>query len=175
MNYTVRHSIKIILLNETDELLLMHIDDPQTKGVGEDYKGPFWTMIGGQIEPGETVLEASARELFEETGISGKDINFGPIVWFGEYDLILYGTPTHIKQQFIVARTKQKTPSLANLTQAEAKIVKQLAYFSLHDIINSDEIIYPILLPDYLPDIIAGKYPEEPIEIKLCRPSAHGQ
>ena len=168
MNCTVRHSIKIILLNETDDLLLMRIDDPQTKGVGEDYKGPFWCMIGGQIEAGESVLEAAARELFEETGIAAKDVNFGPIVWFGECDLILSGTPTHIKQQFIVARTKEKTLSLANLAPAEAKIVKQLAYFSLHDIINSDEIIYPVLLPAYLPDIIAGKYPEEPIEIKLA-------
>ena len=167
MNYTIRHSIKIILLNETDDLLLMRIDDPRTKGIGEDYKGPFWTMIGGQIEPGESVLEAAARELFEETGISGKGVSFGPIVWFGEYDLILYGKPTHIKQRFIVAKTKQQALSLANLTQDEAKIVTQLAYFSLHDIIHSNEIIYPIPLPDYLPDIIAGKYPRDPIEINL--------
>lgn len=168
MDYTVRHSIKIILLNETDELLLISIDDPRTKGVGEDYRGPFWNMIGGQIEAGESVLEAATRELFEETGISEKDVRFGPIVWYGEYDLILNGTLTHIKQQFIVARTKQRTFSLANLTEAEAKTVKQLAYFSLHDIINGGEIIYPILLPDYLPDIISGKYPEEPIEINLA-------
>jgi len=167
MNFTVRHSVKIILLNETDDLLLMRIDDPQTRGVGEDYRGPFWCMIGGQIEAGESVLEAAARELFEETGIAEEDVNFGPIVWFGECDLILYGTPTHIKQQFIVARTKKKTLSPANLTPGEAKRVKQLAYFSLHDIINSDEIIYPVLLPAYLPGIIAVKYSEEPIEIKL--------
>ncbi len=168
MNCTVRHSIKIILLNETDDLLLMCIDDPQTKGVGEDYKGPFWCMIGGEIEAGESVLQAATRELFEETGIAAKDVNFGPIVWFGECDLILSGTPTHITQQFIVARTKAKTLSLANLTPGEAKVVKQLAHFSLHDIVNSDEIIYPVLLPAYLPNIIAGKYPAEPIEINLA-------
>ena len=163
----VRDSIKIILLNEADDLLLMQIDDPRTKEIGGDYKGPFWNMVGGEIEAGESVLEAAARELFEETGISEKDVQFGPVVWFDEYDLILYGTPTHIKQQFIAARTKQKTLSLANLTDAEAGMVKQLAYFSLQDIINSDERIYPISLPRYLPGIIAGKYPEEPIEIKL--------
>jgi len=84
---TVRHSIKIILLNEADELLLMRVDDPQTRAVGKDYKGPFWNMIGGQIEAGESAMEAAIRELFEETGISERDVQFGPIVWFGEYDL----------------------------------------------------------------------------------------
>ena len=91
----------------------------------------------------------------------------GRLSGLGEYDLILYGKPTHIKQRFIVAKTKQQALSLANLTQDEAKIVTQLAYFSLHDIIHSNEIIYSIPLPDYLPDIIAGKYPRDPIEINL--------
>lgn len=100
--------------------------------------------------------------------MSKEDIEFGPLVWFGELDLILYGKPAHIKQQFIVARTKQKTLSLAHLTQGETKVVKHLAWFSLDCIVNSGEIIYPVLLPDYLPDIIAGKYPEEPFEINLA-------
>ncbi|HWO21892.1 MAG TPA: NUDIX domain-containing protein [Kofleriaceae bacterium] len=30
-----------------------------------------WLPIGGEIEPGETPLEAAARELSEETGLSG--------------------------------------------------------------------------------------------------------
>ena len=168
MNYPVRNSIKIILLNDDDELLLMCIDDPKKRSIGGEYKGPFWQLIGGQIEANETVLEAAVREVFEETGMSKEDIEFGPLVWFGELDLILYGKATHIKQQFIVARTKQKTVSLANLTQGETKVVKHLAWFSLDCIDNSGEIIYPVLLPDYLPDIIAGKYPEEPFEINLA-------
>ena len=31
-----------------------------------------WLPVGGEIEPGETPLEAARRELFEETGLTGR-------------------------------------------------------------------------------------------------------
>jgi 8-oxo-dGTP pyrophosphatase MutT (NUDIX family) len=31
-----------------------------------------WLPVGGEIEPGETPLEAAARELCEETGLTGR-------------------------------------------------------------------------------------------------------
>ena len=49
----------------------------------------------------------------------------------------------------------------------EQAVVKKLAWFSLEDIQNSPEIIYPIVLSDYLPYILAGNYPEKPLEIDL--------
>ena len=39
----------------------------------EPYKG-MYNFVGGQVEDGETNDEAAYRELFEETGISRKDI-----------------------------------------------------------------------------------------------------
>lgn len=166
-NYPIRDSVRIILLNDNNELLLMCIDDPKTRSIGREYKGYFWTLLGGGIEENEKVEEAAIRELFEETRLNKKDFELGPIVWFGELDLILYGKSAHIREKYIVARTKKKTVSSTNLTPDESKVVKNLKWFSLDQIINSKETIYPILLPKYLPDIIVGKYPEEPFEIKL--------
>ena len=39
----------------------------------EPYKG-LYNFVGGKVEEGETNAEAAYRELFEETGISDKDI-----------------------------------------------------------------------------------------------------
>lgn len=167
MTYPVRNAVKVVLLNDADELLLMCMDDPTITSIGEESRGPFWTLIGGEIESNETIRDAAEREVFEETGLGKEDIEFGPIVWFGELDLTLYGKPTHIRQDFIVARTKRKEISLVNLTSYEKEVVKRVSWFSLDRIINSGEVVHPVVLPNYLPDIIAGKYPEEPLEIDL--------
>jgi hypothetical protein len=106
--------------------------------------------------------------VFEETGLTREDVEFGPQVWCGELDLVLYGKPTHIRQEFIVARTRHSHVSLAHLTDAEKKVVKQVSWFSLDRIINSGEVVHPVRLPEYLPEIIAGKYPEKPVEIDLA-------
>jgi len=167
MTYPVRNAARVVLLNDSDELLLMCMDDPTITSIGEKYTGHFWTLIGGEIGPNETVREAAEREVFEETGLAKAEIEFGPQVWFGELDLIFKGNPTHIRQEFIVARTRRKNVSLANLTEDEKEVVKQVLWFSLDRIINSSEVIHPVVLPKYLPDVIVGKYPKAPLKIDL--------
>jgi len=147
----------------------MCADDPKTTTIEGKYHGQYWFPIGGEIEVNESIQEAAIREIYEETGIVNEEIELGPIVWFGEFDLILNSVPTRLKQRFIVAKTKQNSVSLTNLTQSEQAIVKKLAWFSLEKIKNSEEIIYPVVLAEYFPDIISGKYPKIPLEIDLAK------
>jgi 8-oxo-dGTP pyrophosphatase MutT (NUDIX family) len=141
------------------------MDDPRMTSVGETYKGPFWTLIGGRIEHDETVLQAAAREIFEETGICKPEIQFGPVVWFEELDLVTRDGPIRLKQKFVVGRTNASTLTLAHLTEDEPEVVKQIAWFSLEEVRTSTERIYPVLLALHLPRIIAGDYPEQPLDV----------
>ena len=147
----------------------MCADDPKTSTVEGKYHGRFWFPIGGKIEADETMQEAALREIFEETGIREDEVELGPVVWFGEFDLMLAGIPTHIKQTFIVAKTTKRDLSLAHLTQEEQTVIEKIAWFSFEEIKKSTEVIFPIVLPKYLPDILAGNYPEQPLEIDLAK------
>lgn len=165
----IRNSVKVLLLNEKQEILLMCAEDPKTTTAEGKYHGRFWFPIGGQIEANESIQEAAIREIFEETGIKEKEVELGPIVWFGEFDLVLNGVLTHLKQTFIVAKTKKQNVSLARPDNWEKKCVKEVSWFSLERILSCDEVIYPVLLPEYLPDILSGKYPQKPLEIDLAK------
>ena len=165
----IRNSIKIILLNPKNEILLLGTDDKSITNKDKSYNGQFWQMIGGKIEYGEDVKYAANRELFEETGLKPDCVEFGHIVWKGELTLIMSGVETLIRQQFIIAKTKATEVTLRNLTPEEKTVAKNLKWFSTDDIKSSKEIIYPVGLDEYLTELLTNGTPKEPITIVLDR------
>ncbi len=81
MSSPIRVSVKVILLNDQDELLLLHANDPKITQTDGKYNGPFWFLVGGEIEKGETLQEAALREILEEVGIAKEKIELGLVVW----------------------------------------------------------------------------------------------
>ena len=77
--------------------------------------------------------------------------------------------PNDMRQSFVVVRASTSEVSLENLTEEEKPVLKKLKWFSYDEIKNCDEIIYPVVLLDYLPDILAGKYPSEVLEIDIAK------
>jgi 8-oxo-dGTP pyrophosphatase MutT (NUDIX family) len=163
----VRNSVKLILLNQWNELALLHVDDKNIVDTNGRYDGPFWNMVGGGIETGESILDAAVRELFEETGMDATIVDFGPQVWFGSVDLLLGGKLTTIKQRFLVAKTNAKALDFSHFTENEKSTIMGGKWFSMADIRSSRETIYPRDLQKYLPDILAEIYPNSPIKIRL--------
>ena len=69
----------ILVYNELEDKILM------CKREKEPYKGKL-NLVGGKIEDGELSLSAAYRELYEETGITEKDIKLQHVMNF-EYIL----------------------------------------------------------------------------------------
>lgn len=165
MSPIVRKAVRVLLLNDENQLLLMCIENPDLRTSEGISCGKFWLTIGGGIEATESIEQAAYREIYEESGINAEDISMGSVVWYGCLERILRGKLTRFEETFIVARTKQKDVALYSPTETEKLIVKDMRWFSLVDIKESPDTIFPILLPQYLPDILAEKYPLQPIEI----------
>lgn len=68
----LRHKYAVIIARHDRKLLWCRHESRAT-----------WEIPGGHIEPGETALEAAARELQEETG--AVDFTLAPVCWYSAF------------------------------------------------------------------------------------------
>lgn len=70
----------ICYLDNGKELLLLH----RNKKPGDVHAGK-WITVGGKLEAGETPEECARREIFEETGLTAREMTLKGIVTFPEF------------------------------------------------------------------------------------------
>ncbi len=163
-----KKTVRILLLNKERKLLLMRVIDPSTTRLDKKQRNAFWCTIGGKIEQGETLQQATYRELFEETGLDADDIELGPIVWYGVHQMIISGEHVELDEKFVVAHLKSDKPlHQENFTANEKNVVTHTEWLSLAEILMHQEPIFPAIFKTHLSDIVTGKYPHHPLQVDL--------
>lgn len=153
-----RLTARILLFDPEDRLLLM-------KGrLTPDAPGA-WFTVGGGAEPGESVRQAALREVVEETGFT--DVALGPVVWRRTAPQRLFGGELVLFQEhYFVARCAGGEPCRDAWEAHEVALVDDIRWWGLAGLMESDEMIYPRDLRRLLPDVMAGRYPPDPLVIR---------
>jgi len=147
---TVRTSARVVLLDEQGCVLLFCGSDPAR----DDAVAPrWWFTVGGQARPGETLRQAAAREVFEETGLpAGPQDMIGP-VWRRDAILDFNNSVVRSHELFFVHRTRRFDPSTAGHTALERRYIHGSRWCDADDIaalVAAGEVVYPVQLAELL-------------------------
>lgn len=156
-----RITVRVLLLDPEGRILLMKGRLPTRR----DEPGA-WFTVGGGAEPGETLEDCALREIAEETGF--REVELGPAVWRREgLGALVTGETVIFKETYIVARCAAAEPVRDGWEDYEHDLVDDLRWWTLEELGACAEPIYPERFLELLPDVLAGAYPDEPLEITV--------
>lgn len=155
--HPARPTARVLLLDVSDRILLLKGRLPgKPQGEGS------WFTVGGGVEPGETYREAAAREILEETGIT--DFELGPVVWVRE-GVLHIPEPAHFQEQYILARCQAVEPVRDGWTVLEKALIDDVRWWTLAELIMTQDRVFPPGLARLLPPVLAGEFPTAPHRI----------
>ena len=152
-----RLTARVVLLDPEGRILLMKGRLP-----GRPDGPSFWYTVGGGVEAGETLAEAAAREVAEETGLAV--VVLGETAWRDEVILRdIDGEKRLFRQYYVVARTAGGAVTDAGWLPHERRLTDDMRWWDLGELRFTDDVVYPIGLADLLADLLAGHVAPEPL------------
>ena len=137
-----RRAARVILLDATGRVLLLHGFDPARPEHG------YWFTAGGGLDPGESPAEGAARELYEETGLAVAPADLGEPVHHEVIEFPFDGRWYRQEQEFFVTRVDAWEAVAVVRTADEERSIDGYRWWSAADLRASGDRYYPDDLPD---------------------------
>jgi 8-oxo-dGTP pyrophosphatase MutT (NUDIX family) len=164
-----RTSARVVLLDETGSVLLLCGSDPATGAAAPRW----WFTVGGQVGDGESLGQAAARELAEETGLRVDPAEMIGPIWRRDAVFDFNGAEIDSEEFFFVHRTRRFEPSTIGRTELENRYIHCHRWCDAADIVelaNSGETVYPLQLPELLTEAAAqASAPDRPRQLQAIR------
>jgi 8-oxo-dGTP pyrophosphatase MutT (NUDIX family) len=152
----------VVLLDAADRLLLLHGHEPADPSVA------WWFTPGGGVEPGETLREAAARELAEETGLTG--FRLGEVLWERSCAFAFDGRRWEQDEWYFLARLPAPAGAGVEVsedgrTELELRSVDGHRWWSCAELLASRETVYPTRLAELLRTLLDEGPPPSPLQL----------
>jgi len=147
----VRRSARLLIVDDRDRVLLLRFAfeptvPPQRYG---------WCTPGGGVRDGEPLSTAAAREAAEETGLVVAADELGdPVAYTGGYANLGF-TDGEFRDDFFFVRVASHTVDTSRMEDLERSYHAGERWWSVHELAETDEIVYPFGLVPLLTALIA--------------------
>ena len=146
-----RTSARVVLLDENGCVLLFCGSDP---ALPEDHEAPrWWFTVGGAVQQGETLAQAAAREVAEETGLSVEPADMIGPVWRRDAVIDFNGSVIRSEEMFFVHRTQRFEVSATGRTALERRYIHGHRWCdaeTIEKLVARGETVYPLQLGELL-------------------------
>jgi 8-oxo-dGTP pyrophosphatase MutT (NUDIX family) len=135
---------RVLVIDGDGRVLLLHGYDPAEPG------RPYWFTVGGGAQREESLAEAAARELREETGITAGAGDLGDPVWHEVAEFSYDGTRYRQEQDFFLLRVGSPDVSADGRDAEDAAVIDGHRWWTLGELEATSESYYPLELPTLL-------------------------
>ena len=153
-----RRAARVACFDPVGRLVLIRAVDPADRS-----KPAWWELPGGGIEGAESAEDACLRELHEEVGITGAEI--GPCVWTQHAQFSFAGWDFDQHERIHVATCDGQITDDTALEAFEAMAFQGSRWWTIDDLMSSDEPTVPPRLREFIVDVSRGDRPDPPVDI----------